>query len=82
MSKAFNYAGKIYELPPGKEHSPLLTRRGLDGKNYALRVAEFLRFLRGKYGPPSLSKRYAKAEKESIEPFLGKRGIIAWHIEG
>ncbi|WP_158823300.1 type VI secretion system amidase effector protein Tae4 [Granulicella sp. S156] len=82
MSRALNYAGPLYEIPQNGGASPLLTYKGGDGKNYALRVAQFLHYLAQSYGRPDISKRYQRGEKESITPFLGKRGIIAWHISG
>ncbi len=43
MSKALNYAGKVHQIP--RHHSGLLTVRGDDKKNYAVRVAEFIVYL-------------------------------------
>jgi hypothetical protein len=40
MSKAFNYAGKDHEIPRSK--TGLLTLKGGDQKNYAIRVIEFI----------------------------------------
>ncbi len=80
MSKAFNYAGKSFAIP-GNDPK-LRTLRGKDHMHYAYNVQDFLKFLAAHYGPPSISRKYAKNEKESSAPFLGKTGIIAWHIEG
>ena len=82
MSRAFNYAGKPFELPKAVAHPRLRTIPGADRKNYAYKVQEFIAFLKHNYGPPSVSKRYAASEKESAKPFLGKTGIIAWQIQG
>ena len=40
MSKAFNYAGTDHEIPKSKPG--LLTLKGGDKKNYAIRVIEFI----------------------------------------
>ena len=40
VSKAFNYAGKPYEIP--RKRSGLLTIKGSDQKYYAIRVQEFI----------------------------------------
>ena len=83
MSRAMNYAGKMYEIPKkGIPAARLYTLEGGDGKQYALRVAEFLKFMGFRFGRPTISKRYKRGEKESVTPFLNKRGIIAWHISG
>lgn len=92
MSQAFNYAGPNFAIPNNpKAPVSLYTMKGKDGKNYALRVAEFVRYLRARYGSPSISKQYSPVSKatgykqavsESITPFLGKTGIIAWHVQG
>jgi hypothetical protein len=76
ISKAFNYAGGTYEIP--RQHG-LLTVKGADKKNYALRVAEFITFLRDKYGAADITKSGADIAKDS---FLNITGIIAWHISG
>jgi hypothetical protein len=77
MSKAFNYAGKTHEIP--RHHKGLLTVRGDDKRNYAIRVAEFILYLNEKYGAPDIVKR---GNDISLLPFLGKTGLIAWHITG
>jgi hypothetical protein len=92
MSQAFNYAGPNYEIPNNpKAPVSLYTKKGKDGKNYALRVEEFVRYLRTRYGRPGISTHYPTVSKatgykqavsESITPFLGKTGIIAWHVQG
>ena len=80
MSRAFNYAGKGFEIPPNS--AQLRSLPGADGKNYAYNVQDFLAYLRRVYGPPSITMKYEKDEKESSRPFLTKTGIIAWHIKG
>jgi hypothetical protein len=92
MSQAFNYAGPNYAIPDNpKAPVKLYTLKGKDGKNYAVRVAEFVRYLHVRYGRPSISTHYSDVSKasgykqavsESITPFTGKTGIIAWHVQG
>ncbi len=77
MSRAFNYAGKVHEIP--RHHRGLLTVRGSDDKNYAVRVAEFIVYLNGKYGAPDISKTGSDIA-QSV--FSAKTGLIAWHISG
>jgi hypothetical protein len=76
MCKSFNYAGKAYEIPKsGRMH----TVPGADGKYYAYKVLEFIEFLTTTYGRPNITSNESKI---SIDPFKGKTGIIAWHING
>jgi hypothetical protein len=77
VSKAFNYAGKTYEIP--RKSSGLLTVKGGDQKNYAIRVQEFIKFLHRKYGAPNVTRSGGKI---SVDPFRGHTGIIAWHVRG
>src|SRR5665213_4243368 len=77
ISKAFNYAGDNFLIPEGDDG--LLTVRGADTLNYALRVEEFIAFLRSRYGEPQV---VSTGNSISIEPFSGERGIIAWHVSG
>jgi len=77
MSKAFNYAGTDHEIPAG--HKGLGTVRGADGKHYAYRVTEFVKYLHQKYGPPDIVRRGSDI---SITPFQGATGLIVWHISG
>ncbi|MEP6967170.1 MAG: T6SS effector amidase Tae4 family protein, partial [Pseudomonadota bacterium] len=73
ISKAFNYAGDSYHIP--RTDGGLFTLRGADGLSYALRVHEFIEFLRARYGPPDI---VALLENNTISsaPFTGSRGII------
>jgi hypothetical protein len=82
MSRAFNYAGKAHHIPTHCGDLHIATRRGGDGLHYALRVAEFRKFLIARYGIPAVSVRYKATEIESMKPFLGKRGIIRWGVTG
>jgi hypothetical protein len=77
ISKAFNYVGdKKYEIP---RTNGLLTVKGRDQKNYAIRVAEFIGFLRNQYGPPDIVR---EGDEISVDPFRDMTGIIAWHVSG
>jgi hypothetical protein len=76
MSRAFNYAGKDHEIP--RSPGGLLTVRGADGKNYGIRVIEFIEYLHNQYRQPDLVKTGPGMKPES---FTGK-GIIAWLIDG
>jgi hypothetical protein len=76
MSKAFNYAGKDHEIP--KSPGGLLTVKGADGKNYAIRVIEFIAYLHNQYREPDLVKTGADMKPESFT----SKGIIAWLIDG
>src|SRR5579884_572251 len=63
MSRAFNYAGKDHEIPRGR--SGLLTVKGADSKNYAIRVIEFIDYLHSRYRNPDLVKTGANMKPES-----------------
>ena len=77
MSKAFNYAGKAHEVPQNRKG--LLAVKGKDGKNYAIRVLEFIEYLHTHYRVPDMVKTGSDMNAES---FSGKQGIIAWLIDG
>jgi hypothetical protein len=77
ISKAFNYCG-LAECKIPKSRS-LLTVKGEDGLRYAIRVQEFVDFLRDNYGPPDLVRTGSNIKKAA---FLGKIGIIAWRVNG
>jgi hypothetical protein len=77
MSKAFNYAGKAHEIPHSSKR--LLTLKGRDGKNYAIRVPEFINYLHRHYCAPDIVKTGSAMTAAS---FSGKKGIIAWLIDG
>ena len=61
MSKAFNYCGKE-ECKIPKSQS-LLTIKGADKLRYAIRVQEFVDFLRDHYGPPDVIRTGASIKK-------------------
>jgi type VI secretion system (T6SS) effector Tae4 (amidase) len=76
MCKAFNYAGKEHEIPGN--FKGLLTVLGGDGKQYAIRVMEFIAYLHKRYRIPDIVKTGANMKAENFT----KTGIIAWHIDG
>jgi hypothetical protein len=76
MSKAFNYAGTAHEIP---KRADLLTVKGADKKNYAVRVAQFVAYLLDKYGAPDITKTGTGI---AASAFAGKVGLIVWHIDG
>jgi hypothetical protein len=76
MSKAFNYAGQAHEIP--RSPRGLLTVKGADGKNYAIRVIEFIDYLHKQYREPDLVKTGTGMKPESFT----SKGIIAWLIDG
>jgi Type VI secretion system (T6SS), amidase effector protein 4 len=77
MSKAFNYCG-IAACKIPESHS-LTTVEGDDGFRYAIRVQEFVDFLRDNYGPPDVARTGSNIKKG---PFLNKTGIITWRVNG
>jgi Type VI secretion system (T6SS), amidase effector protein 4 len=67
------------------------TLTGKDNKNNAFNVTQFVTYLHWRFGKPTISTRYSDISKatnckqavsESIDPFTGKTGIIAWHVHG
>ncbi|HEX3436608.1 MAG TPA: T6SS effector amidase Tae4 family protein [Pseudacidobacterium sp.] len=82
LSRALNYAGKVHEIPENGGILKLYTLKGGDHLNYLLRVSELTRYLYRRYGTPTVSVNYSPTETESVTPFLGKRGIICWHVTG
>lgn len=77
MSKAFNYCGKDECKIP--DSNALMTVEGNDGMHYAIRVQEFVDFLRDNYGPPDVVRTGSNIKKT---PFLNKTGIITWRVNG
>lgn len=75
-SHAFNYAGA--KIPQG--HDGLGTTDGADGLRYAYRVAEFRRYLEGRYGPPSHVVKGA-AGTISAAQFADRQGLICFEVE-
>jgi hypothetical protein len=77
MCKAFNSVGKQHEIP--ESHKGFLTVLGGDQKNYAIRVMDFIHYLHKRYRAPDIVKTGSHMVAAS---FAGKKGIIAWHIDG
>lgn len=80
VSRSFNESGNPI---PRNSSDEIVTVRGRDGKNYALRVREFAKYMRRKYGPPQLVHTYPGGEGGEIPPeFFGKQGVIMFDVEG
>lgn len=81
MSRAFNYAntGKLFDIP--ENPSGMLTYKGEDKLNYAIRVAEFNTFLRHKYSKPTivLTKKNGVYDLSSLK---NVSGIIKFDVTG
>jgi len=77
ISRAFNYANAGCDIPVGIPG--LLTVRGADGLNYALRVEEFIAYIGSQYGDADV---VSQGEAISSAPFIGEHGVIAWHVSG
>lgn len=78
LSRSFNYAGAPVPDSYGNSRGqPALAIRGGDKKLYALRVAEFRKWLTAKYGQPTISLKsgpYGTAPSQ----LQGKKGIICF----
>ena len=88
LSRAFNYSGNLI---PRSRNDEILTIKGGDGLNYALRVREFTRYMKRKYGAPAVDYTYAgasdedvaiAAENEAPTDFRGKQGVIIFDVDG
>jgi hypothetical protein len=80
MSRAFNYSGNPI---PKSSTDEIVTIRGGDGLNYALRVREFTRYLRRKYGPPTVEHSYpAPGGGDIPASFKGRQGVIVFEVDG
>jgi hypothetical protein len=80
VSRCFNYSGNDI---PKSSTDEILTIRGGDGKQYALRVREFSRYLYRKYGAPDLEHEYPDGNGGDIPPeFLGQQGVIGFEVDG
>ena len=80
LSRAFNYSGNPI---PKSSTDEIATIRGADGLNYALRVRELARYLRRKYGPPTVEHDYPPPGGGDIPAsFKGRQGVIVFEVEG
>ena len=85
MSRAFNYTSPDWHIPFGHKYvdqsaepKVLNTIKGADGLRYAFRVAEFLKYLKEKFGKPQI--RVFKARGEGMpQQFAGRRGIVVFN---
>ena len=56
---------------------------GKDQKWYAYRVAEFVTYMKNKYGPPAVVARAPQGRPPTPRgAFVGKRGVIAFKVTG
>ena len=78
LSRAFNYSGN--EIP-GRRGDEIVTVRGADRKHYALRVAEFTRYMRRKYGVADVQHTYPGDGGEIPADFRGKQGVIIFDVD-
>jgi len=80
ISRAFNYSGNPI---PRSSTDEILTIRGGDGLNYALRVREFTRYLKRKYGPPDYEQTYPDPGGGTVPAsFKGRQGVIVFEVDG
>jgi hypothetical protein len=80
MSRSFNASGNTI---PDKDGDGLATVKGADGRNYAMRVREFTKWLRKRYGAADLVYDYPPPGGGDIPAsFLGRQGVIVFEVEG
>lgn len=80
LSRAFNYSGNPI---PKSSTDEIMTIRGGDGLNYALRVREFTRYMRRKYGPPHYEHTYpAPGGGDVPASFKGRQGVVIFEVDG
>ncbi|MEM9458978.1 MAG: T6SS effector amidase Tae4 family protein [Myxococcota bacterium] len=80
ISRAFNYSDNSI---PRSSTDEILTIKGGDGRNYALRVREFTRYLRRKYGPAGYEHEYPEPGGGEIPAsFKGRQGVIIFDVKG
>jgi len=80
VSRSFHASGNPIPADPD---DGLATARGSDGKPYALRVHEFTRWLRRRYGAPELAHEYPPPGGGAIPTELvGRQGVIVFDVDG
>jgi hypothetical protein len=80
LSRSFNASGHTI---PNESGDGLVTVKGGDGKNYALRVAEFTRWLKRRYGDPDLVETFPPPGGGDVpSSFLGRQGVIIFEVDG
>lgn len=80
VSRALNYSGD--PIPPRTKK--IATVKGSDGKNYAIRTIEFLKYFLDVYGDPSLVVDACESDIcDYIQPsrFKGRRGAIHFVVD-
>jgi len=79
MSEAFNLAGQ--GIP--RKHPGLLTVTGGDKLGYAMRVAEFKKYMVSTYGNPDLVRTPPKGTKTGVSraDFAGLRGVLCFEVQ-
>lgn len=78
MSEAFNGANQ----PIPHAHKGLIAVRGGDKHFYAIRVAEFRRYMLDHYGPPDIVRGPPAGAKEGVarDPFAHLLGVICFEV--
>jgi hypothetical protein len=78
MSEAFNGAGQ----PIPHAHKGMITVRGGDKHFYAIRVAEFKRYMLDHYGPPDIVRGPPAGAKEGVlrDAFAHLMGVICFEV--
>jgi hypothetical protein len=80
LSRAFNYSGNPI---PRRSTDEILTIKGGDGKNYALRVRELTRYMKRKYGKPDVVQTYPPPGGGAVPAsFKGQQGVIIFDVKG
>lgn len=79
VSRSMNASGNPI---PNRRGDEIFTVRGADRKHYALRVREFQRYLRRRYGPASFGHDYPGRGGSIPGAFMGQRGIIVFEVSG
>ena len=79
MSRAFNYAGTQARIPGSR--AGFYTVVGTDKLNYALRVAEFKKYMIDTYGQPN-KIALLKDKKLDKAKFIGVSGIVCFEVSG
>jgi hypothetical protein len=76
VSRALNYAGVV--IPA--DDPALLTLKGADGKNYALRVREFKAYMTRVYGDPQITHVNGGQGGPVPAEIAGQRGILCFDV--
>lgn len=80
ISRSFNASGNPIPAVDGDE---LTTVRGGDGRQYALRVHEFTRWMKKRYGASDLVHEYPEPGGGDVPAsFSGRQGVIVFEVDG